>query len=297
MLFHDNTYTGKDMGGSMHIGPYREDYGFKWWDAANGKTNIDKRDTTDYTGNGLGGGTNGKYASGTCTAGTYNVTETQNTAGFLSLTDSGNSFPDLVATRPSGSVFCAINTSHTFATGTAAGFHPSSFIWSNTAHTCLVSASSNAGPAVSWGTGDNYEIYILESAVDQAGRGRGDLITDSNPAGNNIPWPNQAQEPVYAYSNAYGAGQVGVASEPAAGGGTGMPTVMSGRDFFNLGAKTPDVVPSEVLATYVTALNGEHDYTGPYTYPHPLVNPLSPNTTLFTGPGSVTFTGSGSATF
>jgi hypothetical protein len=83
-------------------------------------------------------------------------------------------------------------------------------------------------------------------------------------------WPKQALEPCYSWNNVY------VPTNTQYGMFVGkQPTTKLGTDFFNLGARpspTPPgpQTPSEVSSTYVAALNGVN-YTGPYTYPHPLI--------------------------
>ena len=58
------------------------------------------------------------------------------------------------------------------------------------------------GPPMTFNSGDGYEIYKLLVALDQPGRGKGDLLADGNPVATGV-WPRQALEPVYAWGNNY----------------------------------------------------------------------------------------------
>jgi hypothetical protein len=106
------------------------------------------------------------------------------------------------------------------------------------------------GQAMSFKTGDQYDIRKVETVLDQPGRGKGDLISGVKPTP--VQWPHQQQEPIRIWGNTLG---------PSFGNQNGKPTVYSqgytvleNRDWFyskdNFGA----------LPGYV-----------PYTYPHPLV--------------------------
>ena len=82
---------------------------------------------------------------------------------------------------------------------------------------------------MTFNSGDGYEIYKLLVALDQPGRGKGDLLADGNPVATGA-WPRQALEPVYAWGNKYNnLRQLDVASP--------YPTIQENRDFYN--QKTP----------------------------------------------------------
>src|SRR5947208_888777 len=81
-------------------------------------------------------------------------------------------------------------------------------------------------------------------------------------------WAHSTREPCYSWNNVYTPnGHVyGFHANPA------LPTTKINIDFFNLGGGFPaDTTPSAVSTKYVAALNGV-DYTGTFTYPHPLVS-------------------------
>jgi hypothetical protein len=88
-----------------------------------------------------------------------------------------------------------------------------------------------------WDSNSNGAVLI---ALDQPGRGKGNLVTGDNPT---PTWPNNALEPIYVWAN--------TVQNPNYAGLGAMAPIMQGRDVYN---NTP--MPG---------------YT-PYTYPHPLVS-------------------------
>ena len=127
-------------------------------------------------------------------------------------------------------------------------------------YTPLTPTRGLASAPLVFNAGDNYAIYRVLTALDQNGRGKGDLISaDSPPA-----WPNQALEPCFSWNNRH------LTTGHAYGFGSQYPTEIANRDFYNLGAGFPaDSTPIQFSATYTAALNGV-DYVGPFVYPHPL---------------------------
>jgi hypothetical protein len=257
MLYHDNTWTGTNPGPAPHINNYRAEYQFLYWGGANGSCIIDSNDTTDHTGNGFGGGPNGLYASGTATnvsAFTFSVT--------------GVSY---VPNQWIG--YEVTNTTQTVNAGAGIGYPLSTYIVGNTSNTITISNNNNRGSGqnVNFQTGDHFVIYKPLIALDQPGRGKGNLITAANPVPvsnptGTVPWPNQALEPVYIWNNIFaGNGSTVNANDK------GEPTIKANRDYYNLGAGLGSGTPSQVSSTYGAALNGVN-YTGPYVYPHPLVS-------------------------
>ena len=97
------------------------------------------------------------------------------------------------------------------------------------------------GPVISFSTGDVFQIRKLLVALDQPGRGQGNLLTGDVPGP--VLWPNQALEPIYSWSNTLNGAVARISS--------GYPTIQENRDYFN-GTVKPGYVP--------------------YTYPHPLVD-------------------------
>jgi len=113
---------------------------------------------------------------------------------------------------------------------------------------------------MSFNTGDGFAIYKALAALDQPGRGKGDLISGNPPR--TARWLNQELEPIYAWNNSLnGSPNYDILSSPC-------PTVKEGHDYYN---NTP-------LPNYK-----------PYTYPHPLVSgspPTAPSAAVEDRPGT-----------
>jgi hypothetical protein len=221
-LIHDNTYTNFRSG--MGLRCYREWNNLSAWPPANGSSNWDVNDP------------HGIYLSGTV-AGVTN--------GSTTLTDTTQSWPP---NQWAG--YSIRNLTQNW----------SSYIQSNTARTISYVSSSKENVPYSNNNGEKYQIWRVITALDQPGRGKGDLITGDAPAQVNAmtrtaAWPNQALEPIYSWNN-----NIKISSY-------GEPTIEEGRDFYN---NTPML-----------------GYT-PYTYPHPLTTGLfpSPPMTRNATPGS-----------
>jgi hypothetical protein len=144
----------------------------------------------------------------------------------------------------------------------SACYQHSSYIISNTSNTITYNFYSygDRGAPLLFNAGDTYEIYRVQVALDQNGRGKGDLTnSQQTPA-----WPNQALEPCFSWNNVH------VPSGQAFGFHPSVPTEIANRDYYNLGAGfSPNTTPQRVILTYGAALNGV-SYTGTYIYPHPL---------------------------
>jgi hypothetical protein len=118
--------------------------------------------------------------------------------------------------------------------------------------------------------------------MDQAGRGKGDLLSGVdavNTVTGTKQWPHQLVEPSFSWNNVY------TPKSTAWGFGAGNPTEIEGRDYYNLGAGfTADSTPTQVSTILVAGINGQ-DYVGTYTYPHPLVSGVpSPPSNLRVAP-------------
>lgn len=145
-------------------------------------------------------------------------------------------------------------------------------IQSNTSNTLIVNWYSDSGGGHVWTAGDKYEIHRVLIALDQPGRGQGDLIKGTTPINSKTgkaDWPNQKLEPTYAWNNVFTPTNTTMAV--LQGGGTmGGMTLKEGRDYFN----------NTVMPGY-----------SEFTYPHPLVGggggtppPASPTPTATTPP-------------
>jgi hypothetical protein len=218
LLVHDNIWTGLRIKNGISLACYREYYPFRAWGAANGTNPLDSNDP------------HGVYLSGTAGSGSGNNTLVVPGAGWTPNQWVG---------------YTAINTTQVFPARAGAGHHPSSWIVSNTSETInLKSDAGIDGPPTSFTAGDHFEIRRVLAALDQPGRGKGDLITGPNPVARGVRWPNQALDPVYSWNNKRASDNSDVLIVSA------EPTIKENRDFYN---NTP-----------------KPGYK-PYTYPHPLV--------------------------
>lgn len=178
-----NTADGYQNPTVMLLGDYREEGDYQPFGAADGTNVWDVNDTTNYTGNGIGGGTNGLYASGTVSS-----------AGSLTMTVSGtpwttDQFTNRQIKRTSGS-----GAGQTFST-----------IRSNTNNTLIYVPSPAGIDSLSFAPGDTFEIHTVIHSIDQPGRVRGSLIVNDPPT---LPggWNDQVTEPIYAWNNTYESG-------------------------------------------------------------------------------------------
>jgi len=222
LLIHDNIWTGLRIEHGISLTCYRQFYPFKMWGAANGANPLDLNDS------------HGVYLSGMAGAG----------SGDDTLVVPGSDW-----TPDQWVGYSAINTTQVFRRGTGVGHNPSSWIVSNTHDTIKVKSDGAAdGPNTNFGPGDHFEMRRVLIALDQPGRGKGDLLQGHSQVGNanvgGVTWPRQALDPVYSWNNKRSDGSVVnvVGAEP---------TLKEGRDFYN---NTP-----------------KPGYK-PYPYPHPLVS-------------------------
>ena len=111
---------------------------------------------------------------------------------------------------------------------------------SNTSNTLNVYYLDGYGGGATWQAGDQYQIHKVLVALDQPGRGAGDLINTVIPA-----WPHQQLEPCYEWNDIYTPTGIHLNMTQAVGA---WAVLQEGRDFYN----TP-----------------KPGYT-PYVYPHPL---------------------------
>jgi hypothetical protein len=149
--------------------------------------------------------------------------------------------------------------------------------------------STDRGPLIIFNPGDAYEIHRCISALDQCGRGKGDLIKISkglpvNQRTQSAAWPAQQREPCVSWNSAFtgtGSFKHFNSTEPA---------VQQNRDYYNFGADTQGA-ETFMHDTYTAVVNGEQ-YEGTYTYPHPLQSggggggTISVEATLALGGGS-----------
>jgi hypothetical protein len=274
MLQFNNVWTGKEdsRSKSTRLTCYRQFRPFPFWGGANGNNRLDSNDS------------HGLYASGKHTGGNGSATLVAANAGWTVNQWVG---------------YSVTNTTQTVKGRTGAIFHPSSYITANTSDTItyLYDTSYNPKGSLTFNTGDGFAIYRLLVALDQPGRGKGELLTDKDPVAT-ASWPHQALEPVYAWGNTYNnLRKLDVASP--------YPTIQENRDFYNqitpfdgtagVGVSTLADRPKTCTpgVAYWATDEGEWDsthegpdgqlyvcsdrdtwsfYYKPYTYPHPLVS-------------------------
>jgi hypothetical protein len=129
-----------------------------------------------------------------------------------------------------------------------------SFITANTSDsiTYFLDNSFDHPPTfMSFNKGDRFEIRKLLIALDQPGRGKGDLIAGANDnpmntATKSASWAHQALEPVYSWDNTWND----TTNVDVSNGDPPYPTLKENRDFYN-GTPMPGYKP--------------------YVYPHPLI--------------------------
>jgi hypothetical protein len=208
-VIFNNTLTGRFKRG-MQVDNYRDWARFPTWGIATGESPFDKNDV-DQEGKPI------VYDSGTHTGEGKDARE---------LACAGKKW---LANQWRGSSVHNTNT------------HKSSIITANTGDTITARCDGTyGGPNILWNTGDGFKIERCLVALDQTGRGRGNLISGDTPQP--AAWPNQEPDPAYVWNNTLNGTPAKMDS--------GSPHIKEGVDFFNGVAKP--------------------DYT-PYTYPHPLV--------------------------
>jgi hypothetical protein len=268
-LQHDNTWDVSGTDGSQsRISIYRE-MGAVTVDSAYGvAAGINIWDVNDTEGNGtyVAGHSPYLFASGTARAAS---TQSGQTATFADSTKNwaSNQWVGYSVTQTNPS---------------AASYKKGSFIISNTSTTItyFLYTSGDRGPTLLWAAVDTYEIHRVLTAMDQGGRGKGDLIGGSATSPINtvtgVPgWPHQVLEPAFSWNN------LNTQTNTLWGFSPVTPTDIEGRDYYNLGAgSAANTTPSQVSSIYTASLNGVA-YTGTYIYPHPLVsNVPAPPTNL-----------------
>ncbi len=293
-LAYNNTWTFGDAYSPVtpFVHCYRQIAPFKYWSVANGNVNWDVNDA------------HGIYASGT---------DNSATTGNQFLTDTGASW------TTNQWVGYSVTNTDLFPVAGFPTFPYGSFITSNTA--TRINFNTDGGTVAPGGTflhfdnGQHYAIYKLTTALDQIGRGMGDLITGLTPLNSTtgtVAWPNQVLEPSYQWNNVIN----GSNSYTFFTNAKAVPTISENRDYYNhnasftgsvgVGVGTHAGRPASGLTAGVGYWETDTNtffiasgattwvqYYQPFVYPHPIVG----TTLTFTGPGSVNFTGSGTATF
>ena len=245
LIYHDNNWISQGATDNAHtrtaifreVGAIGDDLTF--WGIAQGQKLWDVNDP------------HGLYQTGTTTSGS--VGTSTGTVSDSSKNWTVNQWAGYSVTNTNPSSAC---------------FNHGSYIISNTATTITYYYynSGDRGAPLVFNVGDTFSIYRVFTALDQAGHGKGDLVTYDGTGHPLSPrWPNEQLEPLFSWNN------VVVSSNTALGISTGgHPTEVEGRDFYNLGIGwPPDSTPQLMATTYTAAVNGV-DYTRTFVYPHPL---------------------------
>ena len=164
----------------------------------------------------------------------------------------------------------------------------SSLIISNSATTITYSYPFRV-PQLEFNIGDAFSVRKVLIALDQGGRGKGDLISSKDSPRH---YPNQQREPCFSWNNK------NADTNHVYGIHSGMPTIHEGSDYINLGAGlAANQIPAQVQAAYPASVNGGTAYTQEFVYPHPLVSGSTPTPTATASPTStVTATATATAT-
>jgi hypothetical protein len=255
-LWHDNTWTGVELGGPVHtplanfreIGAVGAEGGT--WGCADGTSPWDVNDTEG----------NGTYIEGHPPFLFDSGTDT----------NSVNSQGVIHDSRKNWTPNQWVGYSITNTNPSAPCYKKGSYVLSNTSNTITYAfyPSTDRGPLLIFNAGDTYEVHRILTQLDQSGRGKGDQVVDSPPinqAFGTRQWTHQALEPCFSWNNVH------TPSNNVYGYGSGSPTEIANRDYYNLGAGFPaNTTPAAVYLKYTAALNGVN-YVGTFVYPHPLV--------------------------
>ena len=300
VLFYNNTWDGTALYGGFALAVFRTqntwtNQQFTGWEGASGRSPWDVNDT-EGNGTYVEGHAPFQYfpASGSATAATGTTT--------TKIVDSGNPGWATDKWKKLYGIYDVEDGYHNQINDTVSG------------NTNLVGNTRGfAGHAMTWASGSHYQIYRCLVAIDQEGRGQGDLVTGSpgiNQATGKRSWPHQVLDPVYSWNNHHSSGaSVGVQSA--------YPTMLENREFYNQAAAVNGVQRTGVgvgtlaqrpasgvggvdiahvttnppgtayWAKDVPSINGSTDkgtlyvwrgsawvlYYQPYTYPHPLAFP------------------------
>jgi hypothetical protein len=255
---------------------YRDTDFYDTWQGANGTSGFDLNDTSDYSGNGLGGGLGGLCASGTHSG--PNGATTLVVSGAPWKTDQWVKY-----------------TIRNMDTGRF------SVITSNTSNTITYQGGSGiVKPLVMpFNTGNHFQIRKTMQSLDHVGAGQSDLMGGG--AAPTPRWVNQIIEPAYFFKNTFNGATVTSAQVYT------MYNLYENKDYYvqtvsfngNSGvgvgpranrpatcAKGVSYWATDENKLYkATATNTWTLYYAPYVYPHPLTSLEPPsNLSIVAGP-------------
>jgi hypothetical protein len=213
-LIHDNTASGGIYPKSFHITTHRMFWNFAPWGCADGTNSWDVNVPGGpfYSGKATGGGTNASYFS------------------FPTMTVAGNPW-----TTDQWKGYSIKKTSGAPSNG--------SEIETNSGNTITFLTAGGYGPDLSFVSGDTFQIYKVNQAMDQPGRSGGSLVSGDPPS---LPsaWNDQVTDPCYEWNNTVVGGSNAHFSP-------GVVLIRANEHYFNE-TQAPGYAP--------------------YTYPHPLTS-------------------------
>jgi len=263
ILFYNNTWTSKSASPDHFILSYFREYtsfAAGSWKGANGANPWDINETegtstgTIGTGGYNAGHSSKVYASGTVASGSGTSLKSSGAPNWP--TDKWKNFQ--VRRVSDGKLsFISGNSSDTL----------------NLESSCINGGCTEANPKDStwWMNGDQYEIRRVLVALDQSGRGQGDLLSGTKPTP--VAWPHQQLEPCYSWNNRNpDNSHIGIAAN------TSTNTIVEGTDYYNEvagGQQTSSTSPFNgtsgvgwgTLANRPTSGVGGTDITGVTTNP------------------------------
>ncbi|MGH7942130.1 MAG: hypothetical protein ACREFR_13770 [Limisphaerales bacterium] len=154
-----------------------------------------------------------------------------------------------------------------------------SVVVSNNVNTIYYMGGAGSTPSIvpavaTFNNGDPFRICLVYAALDQPGRGSGDLLVDDgqNPVTGNLitidtvtglsAWPREVLEPIYTWGNTSNGGPIELTSD--------YPTLQLNRDFYNETPKPgytpypyPSPLESETFATNGITGGGGGSTNGP----------------------------------
>ena len=281
-LFHDNTWSGNALSQGLAMACFRtantwKNQAFTGWEGASGRSPWDVNDT-EGNGTYVEGHAPFQYfpSSGSATAGT-GTTATK-------IVDSGNPGWATDKWKKLYGIYHVEDGRHNQILDTING---------NT-NTVINTATFTSNGAMTWAPGSHYQIYRCLVALDQQGRGQGDLVTGSpnrfvNSVTGKRSWPHQKLDPAYSWNNHNpSGGPVGFQSgyptihqniefynqAAAVGGvqttGVGVGTLAnrptSGKNGFDIANVTPNPPGTAYWATDVPSINGSTEKGALYVW-------------------------------
>jgi len=225
-LFYSNTWSGNKLSQGLALAVFRtqntwQSQQFTGWEGASGRSPWDVNDTQ---GNGtyVEGRAPFQYfpSSGSATAGTRTTT--------TQIVDSGNPGWTIDKWKKLYGIYHVDDGYHNQISDTVNG------------NTNLVQDTAGfSGHAMTWASGSHYQIYRCLVAIDQEGRGQGDLVKGTpgnffNSVTGTRSWPHQVLDPLYSWNNQ------GPSGAPV-GFQSAYPTMHQNIEFYNQAAAVSGV--------------------------------------------------------